>query len=75
MGVSSLIDHGFCALENAGEFITFDNLIAPDGALPISTAGGNLGEGFIHGMALVAEAVRQTAAPRPIRCQRRRCPS
>jgi len=59
MGVGSLIDHGFCTYENAGEFITFDNLIAPNGGLPINTSGGDLAEGFIHGMGLVAEAVRQ----------------
>jgi acetyl-CoA acetyltransferase len=59
MGVGSIIDHGFCTLETAGDFITFDNLIAPSGTLPINTAGGNLAEGFIHGMGLVVETVRQ----------------
>ncbi|WP_336967497.1 thiolase C-terminal domain-containing protein [Sphingobium aromaticiconvertens] len=59
MGVGSLIDHGFCTTENAGEFITFDNLIVPGGSLPVNTSGGDLAEGFIHGMGLVAEAVRQ----------------
>ena len=59
MGVSALIEHGFCTLESAGDFITFDNLIAPSGRLPVNTSGGNLAEGFIHGMSLVNEAVRQ----------------
>jgi acetyl-CoA acetyltransferase len=59
MGVGSIIDHGFCTRENVGEFVRFDNLIAPSGALPINTAGGNLADGFIHGMTLVTEAVRQ----------------
>ena len=59
MGVSALIEHGFCTPEGAGEFVTFDNLIAPNGGLPINTSGGNLAEGFIHGMSLVGEAVRQ----------------
>lgn len=59
MGVSAIIEHGFCTLESAGEFITFDNLIAPDGKLPINTSGGNLAEGFNHGMSLVNETVRQ----------------
>lgn len=59
MGVGSLIDHGFCTPENAGEFITFDNLIVSGGTLPVNTSGGDLAEGFIHGMGLVAEAVRQ----------------
>ncbi len=59
MGVSAIIEHGFCSLQDAAEFIRFDNLIAPGGALPINTSGGNLAEGFIHGMSLVNEAVRQ----------------
>jgi acetyl-CoA acetyltransferase len=59
MGVSSLIDHGFCSREDAGQFITFENLIAPSGRLPINTSGGDLAEGFIHGMGLMTEAVRQ----------------
>jgi acetyl-CoA acetyltransferase len=59
MGVGALIDHGFCTFENAGEILTFENLIAPSGGLPMNTSGGDLAEGFIHGMGLVAEAVRQ----------------
>jgi acetyl-CoA acetyltransferase len=59
MGIGAMIDHGFCSFENAGEFLTLDNLIAPNGELPINTSGGDLAEGFIHGMGLVAEAVRQ----------------
>ncbi|MBP7337115.1 hypothetical protein [Niveispirillum sp.] len=59
MGVGSLIDHGFCTVDTAGEFITFDNLIAPSGRLPVNTSGGDLAEGFVHGMGLVTEAVRQ----------------
>ena len=35
------------------------NLTAPAGALPVNTAGGNLAEGFVHGIGLVLEAVRQ----------------
>jgi acetyl-CoA acetyltransferase len=59
MGVAALIDHGFCTPETAGEVLTLENLIAPGGGLPVNTSGGNLAEGFIHGMSLVAEAVRQ----------------
>jgi acetyl-CoA acetyltransferase len=59
MGVSAIIDHGFCSLAEAGDFFTVDNLTAPGGLLPVNTAGGNLAEGFIHGMGLVSEAVRQ----------------
>jgi acetyl-CoA acetyltransferase len=59
MGVAAIIDHGFCTAEEAAKFFTFSNLIAPDGGLPVNTAGGNLAEGFVHGMSLVTEAVRQ----------------
>jgi acetyl-CoA acetyltransferase len=59
IGVAAMIDHGFFAAAQAGEFMQVKNLIAPDGKLPINTSGGNLAEGFIHGMGLVPEAVRQ----------------
>lgn len=59
MAVASIIDHGFCTTDTAGDFIRFDNLIAPSGGLPINTSGGNIADGFIHGMGLVVEAVRQ----------------
>jgi acetyl-CoA acetyltransferase len=58
-GVASLIDHGFCTAATAGDVLTFENLIAPSGKLPVNTSGGNLAEGFIHGMGLVLEAARQ----------------
>jgi acetyl-CoA acetyltransferase len=59
MGIGAMIDHGFFTTERAGEFCTLENLIAPGGKLPINTSGGDLGEGFIHGMGLLPEAVRQ----------------
>lgn len=65
MGVSAIIDHGFCTTDEAGEFITFDNLVAPTGRLPVNTSGGNLAEGFVHGMGLVNEAVRQLRGTSP----------
>ena len=55
----SLIDHGFCTKETAAEFIRYENLIVEGGRLPINTGGGDLAEGFIHGMGNIAEAVRQ----------------
>ncbi|MGV0739724.1 transporter [Mycobacterium syngnathidarum] len=58
--VASMIDFGLSPPgEAAGEFLTLENLIAPSGGLPINTAGGNIAEGFVHGIGLVAEAARQ----------------
>jgi acetyl-CoA acetyltransferase len=57
--VAALIDHGFCTKENAGEVLTLENLIAPNGKLPINTSGGSIAEGFVHGIGLTLEAVRQ----------------
>jgi acetyl-CoA acetyltransferase len=57
--VKAMIDHGFCTWDNVNEFVRFENLIAPDGGLPINTAGGDLADGFIHGAGNNAEAVRQ----------------
>ena len=65
MAVAALIDHGFCTVENAGEVLTYENLIAPNGKLPVNTSGGNIAEGFIHGMGLVPEAVRQIRGHSP----------
>ena len=58
-GIMSLIDHGFCGYEDAAEVICFENLIADGGKLPVNTSGGNLAQGFIHGIGLPIEAVRQ----------------
>jgi acetyl-CoA acetyltransferase len=57
--VAALIDHGFCTKESAGDVLTLENLIAPDGKLPINTSGGSIAEGFVHGIGLTLEAVRQ----------------
>jgi acetyl-CoA acetyltransferase len=58
-GVMALIDHGFCDYESVGEVVRFENLIAPAGKLPVNTSGGNFAQGFIHGIGLPIEAVRQ----------------
>ena len=57
--VAALISHGLCSVEEASELLTFDNLIADGGRLPVNTSGGLIAEGNAHGMGLVAEAVRQ----------------
>lgn len=57
--VATIISHGLCLIEQAAEMLTYDNLIADGGRLPINTSGGLIAEGNAHGMGLVAEAVRQ----------------
>ena len=57
--VMSIIEHGFCSHEEANQFISYDNLVAPSGKLPLNTSGGNLAECYMHGLELIVEAVRQ----------------
>jgi acetyl-CoA acetyltransferase len=49
---------GFCGFGEAKDFIAEGNL-GHKGALPCNTNGGLIGEGYIHGMNLTLEAVRQ----------------
>jgi acetyl-CoA acetyltransferase len=49
---------GFCGRGEAKDFVADGNL-ALTGALPCNTNGGLIGEGYIHGLNLVLEAVRQ----------------
>lgn len=63
--VNAIIDHGFCSWDDVGEFMQFDNIVAPGGALPFNTAGGDLADGFIHGAGNNAEAVRQIRGTSP----------
>ena len=50
--------HGFCGKGEAKDFIR-DGNIALTGRLPVNTHGGLLGEGYIHGVNNLLEAVRQ----------------
>ncbi len=52
-------DLGFCRKGEGGAFVEGGTIEWPDGDLPINTSGGNLAEGYIHGLNLVLEAVRQ----------------
>jgi len=49
---------GFCGPGEGAGFVR-DKGIGPGGALPVNTNGGQLGEGYIHGMNGIAEGVRQ----------------
>ena len=55
----ALVEHGFFEPEEAMEFLTLDNLVAPSGKLPLNTSGGNLAECYMHGLGLQIEAIRQ----------------
>jgi acetyl-CoA acetyltransferase len=53
-----LEDWGFCKKGEGGSFAA-SGAIDLRGSIPINTAGGNLSEGYIHGMNHVLEGVRQ----------------
>lgn len=53
-----LEDYGLCERGEGGAFAS-SGAIDMGGAIPINTAGGNLSEGYIHGMNHVLEGVRQ----------------
>ncbi|KPM51985.1 lipid-transfer protein [Frankia sp. CcI49] len=49
---------GFCGPGEAKELVAA-GAFGPGGALPLNTNGGLIGEGYIHGLNLATEAVRQ----------------
>ncbi|MCC6434199.1 MAG: acetyl-CoA acetyltransferase [Acidimicrobiales bacterium] len=55
----AIAEMGFCEPGELNDFVADGNIRWPNGRLPINTAGGNLGEGYIHGFGNVVEAVRQ----------------
>lgn len=57
MVMMQLEDYGFCGRGEAPGFVHDGNLEL-DGALPVNTHGGQLGEAYIHGVNGVAEGVR-----------------
>jgi acetyl-CoA acetyltransferase len=54
----TLEDYGFCAKGEGGRFVA-DGRIAPGGALPVNTGGGQLSSFYMWGMTPVSEAVIQ----------------
>jgi len=50
--------HGFCKDGEARDFIKSGE-IRLNGSLPVNPNGGLIGEGYIHGMNNITEAVRQ----------------
>ena len=49
---------GLCGYGEAKDFVA-DGHLGPTGSLPCNTNGGLIGEGYIHGLNLTTEAVRQ----------------
>ncbi|WP_333618070.1 lipid-transfer protein [Dietzia sp.] len=50
---------GFCGRGEAPDLVRQKGVFDLDGALPLNTHGGQLGEAYIHGMNGIAEGVRQ----------------
>ena len=53
-----LEDFGFCAKGEGGLYVS-SGAIGLGGRLPVNTDGGNLSEGYTHGMTHIVEGVRQ----------------
>jgi acetyl-CoA acetyltransferase len=50
----TLENYGFCKPGEMADFLEKGGIRWPDGRLPINTSGGNLSEGYIHGLNLSA---------------------
>lgn len=50
---------GFCREGEAGDWLEGGRTINPGGSMPLNTAGGQLAEGRLHGISLLAEAIHQ----------------
>lgn len=57
MVLLQLEEYGFCGRGEAKDFVA-DGHLELDGKLPINTHGGQLGEGYLHGVNGIAEGVR-----------------
>ena len=56
--LNTLEDYGFCAKGEGGPFVE-GGRIAPGGALPVNTGGGQLSSFYMWGMTPIGEAVIQ----------------
>jgi acetyl-CoA acetyltransferase len=63
----ALEEYGFCKRGEGKDFVSCGRLQWPLGDFPLNTSGGNLSEGYIHGMQNTIEAVRQLRGT--ARCQ------
>jgi acetyl-CoA acetyltransferase len=57
--ILALEDFGFVGRGEGGPFVAEGNLRWGTGALPTNTSGGLLSEGYLHGLNLIIEGVRQ----------------
>ncbi len=58
-------DYDLAPRGEAGSVFASGETLAPDGEIPINTAGGNLSEAYIHGFNCVAEGARQIRGTSP----------